>query len=107
MISSTESLPKLNLTGLNNSTGTSINTTNENVRKMFSNGPTLSDLWKDNGLSVEDDKTTKSDEPTNSDSEETPSNSNDTTEEPVPGWMVFGGVTVTVGLLAALAMRKK
>ena len=77
---------------------------------MFSNGPTLSDLWRDNGLNdVEDDKTTtkSDDQPTNSDTEETPPHSNDTTEEPVPGWMVFGGVTVTVGLLAALAMRKK
>ena len=34
-------------------------------------------------------------------------NTEDTDDETIPNWMIFGGVTASIGILTALALRKK
>ena len=100
-----------------------IHTTKENISHMFGGRPTLSQLWKKSGL--EDSSSTSGDSKSGDTSERTQSTNNQTDlmsiaqtvkqeEEEhklddigkdVPGWLIFGGVALSVGLLASLLKK--
>ena len=93
-----------------------INTT---VNSVDDNNNDSNDNKEESGVNddkqsnVNDENTTGAEEETNTSSvsgknkQESQENIEDIDDEPIPNWMIFGGVTASIGILTALALRKK
>ena len=93
-----------------------INTT---VNSVDDNNNDSNDNKEESGVNddkqsnVNDENTTGAEEETNTSSvsgknkQESQENTEDIDDEPIPNWMIFGGVTASIGILTALALRKK
>ena len=110
--STLENLTSVEDLNLDVNINTTVNSVDDNNNDSNDNKEEIG-VNDDKQSNVNDENTTGAEEETNTSSvsgknkQESQENTEDIDDEPIPNWMIFGGVTASIGILTALALRKK